>query len=220
MKPNKAFLFVDLDDVLITRIAISSQQETIVMIQPLAEVRLKELTGQFIFLTHRTRREAFQIINKIEGFQSFTQNIIAADDIIHAALITGQIFSLLRHGIEKKFYLRIAERKYGLKSNKFAILDDKPANVDGILSGGGGLGLIAPKPEIADGNVTTFDLDTALAKFKSFRDGAITEQQPIKLTANRQYPLSTLQKFNLVRAGKINYIRRKAETIRSALFRI
>jgi hypothetical protein len=219
MNPPKSLLFVDLDEVLITRLSISADEESLIMIQPLAEERLKELIGRLLFLTHRTRKEALQIINKIHGFQRFVKDVVAAEDIIRAALLTGQIFSLLRNGIEKRFYLRIAERKYGLKPNRFAILDDNPGNVDGILAGGGGLGLLAPKPEITDKRVTTFDFDTAIAKYESFCDGKISGQQCIQLAADNQYLLSALQKFHLVRSRRVNAIRRGAKFIRSALFR-
>ena len=106
-----------------------------------------------------------------------------------------------------------------LEPGRFAILDDNPANVDGILAEGGGLGLLAPKPYITDGEVTTFDFDTALEKYKSFRNGKISGQKRIKLSASKQYQLSKLKKFHFVRARKINSVRRNAKAIRFALFR-
>jgi hypothetical protein len=219
MNTNKTLLFVDLDEVLITRLSISSHEETIVMIQPVAQKKLNDLLGQFLFLTHRTRKEALQIVNKIFGFQRLADDVIAAEDIIRAAILTGQIFSLLRYGIQKRLILRAAERKYGIEPRRLAILDDSPANVDGILAGGGGLGLLAPKPQITDGEVATFNFDTVLAKYESFRNGEIFEQQRILLAADKKYPLSRLETFHLIQAHPINYFRRGANIFRSAVFR-
>jgi hypothetical protein len=217
---NKAILFVDLDEVLVTRLSVSPDEETIVMIQPAAESKLKDRFGQLMILTHRSRKEALQIVNKINGLQCFAKDLVAAEDIIRAAILTGQIFSLLRNGIEKKLYLPIAERKYGINRRRFAILDDNPSNVDGILNSGGGLGLLAPKPEINGGEVTTFDFDKVLSKYKLFCNGEIFGQQCIKLVADKRYPLSTLKQFNLVKARRINYIRKSANIIRSTLSRL
>jgi hypothetical protein len=216
---KKAILFIDLDEVLVTRLETSSDKEKIVMIQPLLGKMLKDFSGQLMILTHRSRKEALQIVNNLEGFHGFAKHIVAAEDIIRAAILTGQIFSLLRHGIEKKLYLPIAERKYGIKRKRFAILDDNPANVDGILAGGGGLGFLAPKPDIADGEVTTFDFDTVLAKYESFCNGEIFGQKRIQLAADKKYPLSMLKRFHLIQAHPINYLRRRAKIVRSALFR-
>jgi hypothetical protein len=80
--------------------------------------------------------------------------------------------------------------------------------------------LLAPKPEITDNHITTFDFDTALAKYKSFCDGKISGQQRIQLAADSRYPISALQKFNLHRARQVDAIRRGAKMIRSALFRV
>jgi hypothetical protein len=217
---KKAILFVDLDEVLVTRLDTSSGKEKIVMIQPLSGKKLKDFSGQWMILTHRSRKEALQIVNNLEGINGFAKDIIAAEDIIRAAILTGQFFSLVRHGIQKRLILRTVERKYGIEPRKFAILDDNPSNVDGILRAGGGLGLLAPKPEITDREITTFDLEKVLAKYKSFRDGKNFEQQRIKLAADKKYPLSTLKQFNLVKARPINYIRKRSKIIRSTLFRI
>jgi hypothetical protein len=217
---KKAILFVDLDEVLVTRLETSSDKEKIVMIQPLSGKKLRDFSGQLMILTHRSRKEALQIVNNLEGFNGFAKDIIAAEDIIRAAILTGQFFSLVRHGIQKRLILRTVERKYGIEPRRFAILDDNPSNVDGILRAGGGLGLLAPKPEITDREITTFDFEKVLVQYKSFCDGKIFEQQRIKLAADKKYPLSTLKQFNLVKARPINYIRKRFKIIRSTLFRI
>jgi hypothetical protein len=217
---QKAILFVDLDEVLVTRLDTYSDKEKIVMIQPLSGKKLKDFTGQWMILTHRSRKEALQIVNNLEGIDGFAKDIFAAEDIIRAAILTGQFFSLVRHGIQKKLILKTASRKYGLEPKRVAILDDNPANIDGILAGGGGLGLLAPKPEITDREISTFDFEKVLAKYKSFCDEKTFDRQRIKLAAEKKYPLSTLKQFDLVKARPINYIRRRSKIIRSTLFRI
>ena len=76
---NKAILFVDLDEVLIKRLSVSLDEERIVMIQPIAEKKLKNLFGQLQILTHRTRKEALQIINKMCLLLAYLQTVVLAN---------------------------------------------------------------------------------------------------------------------------------------------
>jgi hypothetical protein len=218
MNPDKALLLLDLDEVLVTRMTGGSGQETIVALHPDAVEQLRPFAGEVLVLTHRSRGEALQILRAVPGISDVILDIVAADDVIRASLVNGQLFSLLRKGIAKSLCIRVVERRYGIRPERIAILDDDPANVAGILENGGGMGLLAPKPQIVDGKVITFELGAALDAFRSFRDGKWFGRKRVELPASRQYLLEKAPKANIVHAGHMNRIRWMAKAMRSAFF--
>lgn len=219
LSSKKALLLLDLDEVLVTRLTIESRQETVVVIQPEAVEVLRPFAGQVLALTHRSRSEALQILNAFPGMTMILLEVVAAEDLILAAFRTRQFLSLLRGGINKSLYIRMAELKYGVKPNRICILDDSPDNVAAILMSGGGLGLLAPKPLVSSGKVITFDFKSALTFFKALRDHGKVDAKTINLGIGKEIVISDLAKIIVIHSRRINAIRRVARTLRS-FFRI
>jgi hypothetical protein len=127
---------------------------------------LKTLSSRTIVLTHRSRGEALQILRAIPGITDSIDDVVAANDIILAALLTGQFYPLIRGGIQKSIFIQMAYRKFGVKPHRISILDDNSANVDGMMAGGCELGILAPGPTITDGRIAPYDLGAPVTNFR------------------------------------------------------
>lgn len=218
MRTGNALLFLDLDEVLVTCIDKGADRETVVALQPSASEELRPFAGQVIILTHRSRGEARQILKLFPGLNELVLQVVAADDVIRVALATGQFLRLMQRGIEKRLFIRMAERKYALRPERMAIIDDEPANVAGMLEGGAGLGLLAPKPAVSDGKAITFDLTDALTRYRVFSEGARKWKSRIPLPDHRQFLVADLPKTEVSHARHMNRLRRIARKMRSAVF--
>jgi hypothetical protein len=218
VNPDKTLLLLDLDEVLVTRLTCGPGQETIVALHPDTVEQLRPFAGEVLVLTHRSRGEALQILRAFPGIGDVILDIVAADDVILSSLVNGQLFSLLRKGIAKSLCIRVVERRYDIRPERIAILDDDPANVAGIMDNGGGLGLLALKPVISDGKVITFDLGAALATYRSFRDEKRVGSKRVELSSRREFSLSDLTQTQVRHSLYVNRLRNFARNLRSTLF--
>jgi hypothetical protein len=84
--------------------------------------------------------------------------VIAAEDILKAALKSGRRWLLLRHGLKKSWVLPEVEKQYGVARRDIAFIDDRHDNLEDMLGNGIGLAILAPSSIAVDGsNLVSFD---------------------------------------------------------------
>jgi hypothetical protein len=114
-----------------------------------------------VIVTHRSRAEARTIL-QLAGLTLSTSvaGIVAAEDILNAALRLGKPWQLLRRGLCKSWSLSVVEKRYGIARSKFAFVDDKIENLTDMLDHGVGLALHAPSSFAPDGSsLVSFDFE-------------------------------------------------------------
>lgn len=175
-----------------------------------------------IVLTHRSRREAVQILRAADLPPERLLGVIAAEQLFLAGLRHLRFGRLMRAGLEKALALEAAERLSGVPRRRMAIIDDRQHNLSALLKAGIGLALMAPSALSPDGRVlTTFDLAEALATVDAW-SRASTPPRQAALRAE-EHPVDAWRRSGLDTARLerhlFNRLRRLAYRARNGLAR-
>ena len=178
-----AMLLLDLDGVVVLELRSPHLAKLeIIVLHDLQDEGLKALGVPIVVLTHRSRAEAKRILAAAGLTMGVITGVLAAEDILQAALLSGRPWSLLRHGLKKSWVLSILEKRYGIARDQVAFIDDRRDNLEDMLSHGLGLALHAPSGISADGaTITSFDFEHAGNLMKAWGGTRrVTEIQPLQ----------------------------------------
>lgn len=109
-----------------------------------------------VVLTHRSRKEAEAILEWLE-VRPLVAGVLAAEDILFAAATSGRWGKLLSKGLRKSHVLDLVERRYGVRRERVAFIDDRLDNLDDLFEAGVGYTVHAPTVvDAAAASMTTF----------------------------------------------------------------
>ena len=154
-----SLLLLDLDGVVaIEMVRPQVARLEIILLHELLHEMLSGISVPVVVLTHRSRAEA-NLILQLAGLTSKeVAGVIAAEDILRAAVKSSRRWLLLRHGLKKSWILPDVEKRYGVARRDIAIIDDRTDNLEDMLGNGMGLGILAPSGIAADGTtLVSFD---------------------------------------------------------------
>jgi len=155
-----SLLLLDLDGVVVIEIAPPHVAKLeIILLHELIDEILGNVHVPIVVLTHRSRAEANLILQSAGLTDREVAAVIAAEDILKAALKSGRRWLLLRHGLKKSWILPEVEKRYGVARRDIAFIDDRHDNLEDMLENGIGLAILAPSGMAIDGlNLVSFDL--------------------------------------------------------------
>jgi hypothetical protein len=174
MALNSHLLLLDLDGVVVLESGppLCEKLEIIALHASIAEL-IAGLDAPVVVLTHRSRAEARRIL-AAAGLQKPTLSaIMAAEDLFLSGFRHRRVGRLMRGGLRKSLILPEVERRYGLKRDRMALIDDRIDNVEDMVQAGLGLVMHAPSAIGPDQkSIETFDFASALDLFRGWtRDG-------------------------------------------------
>jgi hypothetical protein len=216
------FILLDLDGVLVLEAAAAAMPELeLLLLHRNLGIRAAGFGQPIIVLTHRSRREAQQILRVAGLSEPVLTGIIAAEDLMIAGLRFAPL-SMLRRGLRKDLALPIIERKFGADRKRLAFIDDRPDNLEDMLAAGIGLAMHAPSSiNFGNGTIESFDLDYAVATFLAWNRN-LPRSRPLMLPS-RSYPLEVWRRTGLSTTKQsrhlFNSLRSFARTSRVALSR-
>jgi hypothetical protein len=167
-------ILLDLDGVLVFEAdpPFVSSREIILLHQNL-EAEIAALGMPVVILTHRSQREARQILAATSlTVPTSLAAVIAAEDLFLAGIRYGarRMFS---HGLRKDLVLPALERRFSIHRSQIVFIDDRVDNLQDLLTAGLGLAIHAPS-YLADDrqSLMTFDLADAFSAIRSWHRGA------------------------------------------------
>ena len=113
-----SLLLLDLDGVVAIEIVPPqvARLEIILLHESLLHEMLSGISVPVVILTHRSRAEA-NLILQLAGLTSKeVAGVIAAEDILRAAVKSSRRWLLLRHGLKKSWILPDVEKRYGVRA--------------------------------------------------------------------------------------------------------
>lgn len=127
-----------------------------------------------VVLTHRSRREAAQILQAAGVEVSRLGGIMAAEELLRAGLKHGGVAGVVRHGLRKSWILPLIEERFGISRKDIAFIDDRLENLQDLLAHGLGLALHAPSDVVAARRaLVSFDFAEALERIAEWREGRL-----------------------------------------------
>jgi hypothetical protein len=157
-----SLLLLDLDGVVVYEIAPPHVQKLeLVLLHDLLIKALQALGVPVVVLTHRSRAEA-AVILKAAGLENAVAGLMAAEDILNAALTYGTPWQLLRRGLRKSWVLPAVERRYRVSRENIAFIDDRLDNIEDLVVSGVGVALHVPSGMNRDGSLISFDFEQAM----------------------------------------------------------
>ncbi|MBK1658106.1 hypothetical protein CKO45_07675 [Paracraurococcus ruber] len=173
MKGDASLLLLDLDGVVVYEaMPPESREREILLLHDNLRETLRDLGCPIVVLTHRSRREARRILAAagVLGPDGPVQDIMAAEDLLLAAMRTGGPMQLLRRGLCKSWILPVVEARHGVPRGRMAFIDDRVDNLDALGRHGVGLRLHAPSGFVADGpRMVSFDVADAVAAIRHWQ---------------------------------------------------
>ncbi len=187
-RPTKKLLLIDLDGVLVT----DGDGDTkigreILIVHPGLSEKLKYLNLPVAVVTHRTRREADQILTALNISKDSLEGVYSANDIVLSALAKGRLSRLLRHGALKSLILSRINEKLNIPALSVAFIDDRIENIEDMRSCGVGMTIHVPKARLLESDtMETFNIDEAIASLQEWSneneyDGISPVQRSINL---------------------------------------
>jgi hypothetical protein len=154
-----SLLLLDLDGVVVIEISPPHAAKLeIILLHDLLNEALGSIDVPVVVLTHRSRAEANLILQSAGLTSREVAAVIAAEDILKAALKSGRRWRLLRHGLKKSWVLPEVEKRYGVARRDIAFIDDRHDNLEDMLGNGIGLAILAPSSIAVDGSsLVSFD---------------------------------------------------------------
>lgn len=131
---------------------------------------LEQLKRPVFVITHRSNREAKQILSCTGIDQSCIYHIFAANEILYCAIKWGRWRSLIRCGLKKSFILPELHHKYGIGPSQLCFVDDRPSNIRDMTRAGTGLCLLAPEVCHTLNSLTTFNFQEIVDRFRGWRE--------------------------------------------------
>lgn len=186
MQASKKLLLIDLDGVLVT----DGDGDTkigreILIVHPELSKKLKYLNLPVAVVTHRTRREADQILAALNISKEFLVGVFSANDIVLSALAKGRLRTLLRQGSLKSLILSRINETLNIQALSLAFIDDRKANIEDMRSCGVGLTIHVPKARLLENDIMeTFNFDEAIASLREWsseNNGISSVQKSINL---------------------------------------
>ncbi len=171
MNPPPALLLLDLDGVTVFEHEPPwvEHREILLLHDELLRF-LRALDAPVVVLTHRSRAEARRILHAAALAESgLLTGIVAAEDLVLAALRRGALPRLLGRGLRKSLCLSVVEARHGVARANMAFIDDRLDNLEDLLAHGVGLAMHAPSEVGPDGAITSFDFGEAAALFAAWR---------------------------------------------------
>ena len=144
MTINDCLLLVDLDGILIIGGEQKEDNREVIRLHNNAAELIHEYGESIAILTHRNYSEARLILDTLGINIEKIVGCYAANQITRSAIVNGKFRSLLRHGLYKSYILPHIQRKYGIKPENVAILDDRKENLDDMALNGVGLTMLGP----------------------------------------------------------------------------
>jgi hypothetical protein len=131
--------------------------------------RLAEFGVPVVVLTHRSRAEARRILQSADIGAEHLAGVMAAEDLMSAAILHGNLRQLLLRGLRKSLILPLVEKRFGVERSSMALLDDRVDNLDDLIAAGLGLALHAPSETGDDDALVTFDIGEAIVAFMRWK---------------------------------------------------
>jgi hypothetical protein len=215
-----SLLLLDLDGVVVYEMAPPHVQklELVLLHDQLTNV-LQAFDVPVIVLTHRSRAEAAVILNAA-GLDNAMTGLMAAEDILNAALAYGTPWQLLRKGLRKSWVLPAVERRYRVHRENIAFIDDRLDNIQDLVGSGVGVALHAPSRMNDDGSLISFDFGQAV---RMLRDWTGDRTPPILSVAPRVVAESDWSRTGISTSGfatsPFNRARGYARSLRQLLWR-
>lgn len=212
-----ALLLLDLDGVTVLRVTEPGRAQATVILQPTLIDAVSNLGFRVVILTHRSRAEAEQIVRAIVVDAAKMPLILAAEDLVKAAVRDGQIFKLLRRGIQKAFAVPYLERVCGVSRKRMAVLDDNEGNIRTMIAAGVGLKVLTPTALLNEQVVRTFRSDVLLELLKNWRHSNLVVGDTVELASDLQTHIAQLQRIDVVQAKFSGTIRKLAKMFRRVM---
>ncbi|VAW83434.1 hypothetical protein MNBD_GAMMA16-1329 [hydrothermal vent metagenome] len=167
---NEYILLFDIDGVLAMDGDVNNQNlSEIISLHPNIVEVFQNITFPVAILTHRSRREAEQILSALKINRKKLVGCFTAQDLLSSALLKHQYRTLLKQGLKKSFILPLLEDKYGFKKENIAMVDDRPENLSVLMKSGVGLTMLAPHVVFrSENSVMSFDLEQVISIFKQW----------------------------------------------------
>lgn len=210
-------LLLDLDGVTVLRVTEPGRKQATVVVQPTLIDAVSDLGFRVVILTHRSRAEAEQIVRAIVADAAKMPLILAAEDLVKAAVRDGRIFKLLRQGIQKAFAVPYLERVCGVSRERMAVLDDNEGNIRTMIAAGVGLKVLTPTALLNEQVVRTFRSDVLLELLNDWRHSTCVVSDTVELASDLQTQLAQLQRIEVVQATFSATIRKLAKTFRKVV---
>jgi hypothetical protein len=174
-----SLLLLDLDGVIVYEMAPPLVKKLeLIRLHALLVNELEALGVPVVVLTHRSRAEATIILQSV-GLQNGVAGLMAAEDILSAALAYGTPWQLLKKGLRKSWALPAVERRYRVVRKNIAFIDDRMDNIQDLVDNGVGLALHAPSGIDDDGSLISFDFDQAMRVLRDWNSGSAQRFLPI-----------------------------------------
>ena len=166
-------LLLDLDGVLVS----DGEGDTcvgkeILCIHPGLKNYLRTLDFPVAVLTHRSRKEASQIVKTLELDGVELLEVFTANDIAFRRLTPGRFLSLLRFGARKSRIIPYIQARWKVNPEDIAFVDDRKENVIDMVRVGVGLGVHVPAARFLGDQrtVSTFDMEDLMAQIQDWSD--------------------------------------------------
>jgi hypothetical protein len=152
-----SLLLLDLDGVVVYEIEPPRVKKLeLILLHDLLVGTIQAVGVPIVVLTHRSRAEAAVILGAA-GLENGVTGLMAAEDILNAALVYGTPWQLLRKGLRKSWALPAIERRYRVDRKNVAFIDDRLDNIEDLVGEGVGIALHAPSGISDDGSLISFD---------------------------------------------------------------
>jgi hypothetical protein len=180
-----SLLLLDLDGVVVYEMAPPRVVKLeLILLHNLLVSALQALDIPVVVLTHRSRAEATVILASA-GLDKQVAGLMAAEDILAAALTSGAPWRLLRRGLRKSWVLPVIERRYRVSRERIAFIDDRLDNIQDLVEHGVGVALHAPSGIDDDGDLVSFDFAQAMHELQHWNGGLtppILTVNPLKVS--------------------------------------
>jgi hypothetical protein len=215
-----SLLLLDLDGVVVYEMAPPHVQKMeLILLHDLLVDALQSLDVPVVVLTHRSRAEAAIILGSA-GLGKGVAGIMAAEDILRAALAYGTPWQLLRKGLRKSWVLPAIERQYRVDRRNVAFIDDRLDNIKDLVDNGVGVALHAPSGIDDDGGLISFDFRQAMRMLQEWtgdRTPPILSVAP-RIVAESEWSRTGISTGTLTRS-RFNQARRYGRSLRQLLWR-
>ncbi len=171
--------------------------------------RLASLSIPVVVLTHRSRTEAARILQAVGLPTGSLAGVMTAEDLAKAAVRHGRFRTLLTQGLRKSLILPVVEKRFGVRREAMALIDDRVENLEDLIAAGIALAIHAPSHESAEGRLVSFNLDEAIEVIRLWKSDLVAKRyvclspQELPLDASRRTGLCTTRQgrhaFNVLR---------------------